>query len=94
MESIFLAIAVTVSNYFIHVKTKRPPPTTTITESAVVIGNSGDHINMSTIPREKSETEREIIRIYSKLDTRHKADFLCRVYEYERDFDDKQKHGT
>lgn len=62
--------------------------------STVMIGNRGDYVTMG-MPSAPSRDERnhqdevEILRIYRKLDVRHKSDFMGLVFAYEDEYDKK-----
>lgn len=57
-----------------------------ISDSSVLIGNSGDNVTVGG-SAQLTDAERELLRVFNKLDLRHKADFLGRVYAYEDEYD-------
>lgn len=61
-----------------------------ISDSTVLLGDHNDHIQMSNSEGGcNAEDEQEILRIYKKLDIRHKNKFMTQVFEFEDMFDDQ-----
>lgn len=68
-----------------------------ISGSSIIVGNRGGHVSAScqaAIPHEINDrtavnevSENELIRIYRKLDFRHKIDFITRALKYEEQYD-------
>lgn len=68
-----------------------------ISGNSIIVGNRGGHVSASThCPplHSKSDenavnevTESELIRIYRKLDMRHKIDFITHAVMYEEQYD-------
>lgn len=62
--------------------------------SSVIIGNygnptmSGNAVVGST--ERNTHDEDELLRIYKKLDVRHKSDFMLKVFGYEDEYDRKE----
>ena len=62
-----------------------------ISDSTVLLGDHNDHIQMSNSDGNcNAEDEQEILRIYKKLDIRHKNKFMTQVFEFEDMFDDQE----
>ena len=72
-------------------------PEVHISGSSIIVGNRGGHVSAScqtAAPNEGNSqsavnevSENELIRIYRKLDFRHKIDFITRALKYEEKYD-------
>lgn len=63
-----------------------------ISDSTVLLGDHNDHIQMTNADGGcNAEDEQEILRIYKKLDIRHKNKFMTQVFEFEDMFDEQDE---
>lgn len=63
-----------------------------VSDSAVMLGDHNDNVKIENFQSNcNAEEEKEIIRIYQKLDVRHKNKFMTQVFEFEDMFDDRDE---